>query len=237
MRFARRIGTDRPVLSFLAAALVAYLVLVGAMTMLGLFLTKVLLSLGGFSAWDEGISEWLANHRTPSLENASWIGSTLAGGLVIPCVIAFFVVTFLALHRWRLAAFVLFAVVLESGAYRLTSLIVPRERPSVPRLEHLPVDASYPSGHTAASLALYGGLLLLLISRLQSKAIAVVAWLGIVAVPLFVAWARLYRGMHHFTDAVAGVILGVAALVAIVFASRVAGATDGRTHPRSGGAA
>ena len=65
-------------------------------------------------------------------------------------------------RRWRLAAFTLFAICIESGGYRATSLIVHRDRPDVHRLETLPVNASYPSGHTAASLALYGGLLLVL---------------------------------------------------------------------------
>ena len=50
------------------------------------------------------------------------------------------------------------------ASYRATTLVVHRDRPSVPRLEHLPVNASYPSGHTAAAIAVYGGLVLLLTS-------------------------------------------------------------------------
>jgi undecaprenyl-diphosphatase len=222
------------VLTFLVAALGAYVLLVAGMVALGFALTKVLLQIGGVSAWDESVSDWLARHRTPTLEHFSWIGSTLAGGLVIPCVIAFFLAVFLALHHWRLAAFVLFAVAIESGGYRATSLIVPRERPTVPRLESLPVDASYPSGHTAASIALYGGLLLVLISRVRNTALTALAWVFIVAVPLFVGWARMYRGLHHLTDTVAGVLLGIGALVAIVFAVRAAGATSERRDARRG---
>jgi membrane-associated phospholipid phosphatase len=236
-RFSASLGTDRPVLTFLAAALLGYLMVVGAMVALGFALTKILLQIDGVSAWDESVSDWLARHRTPNLEHLSWVGSTLAGGLVIPCVIAFFLVVFLALHRWRLAAFVLFAVAIESGGYRASSLIVPRERPTVPRLESLPVDASYPSGHTAAAIALYGGLLLLLISRVRNTAVTVLAWAFIVAIPLFVGWARMYRGMHHLTDTGAGVLLGIGALVAIVFATRAAGATSERRDAHRRGSA
>ena len=233
-RFSERLGTDRPVLTFLAAVLGGYLLLVGGMVALGFALTKVVLRIGGVSEWDESVSDWLARHRTPNLEHLSWVGSTLAGGLVIPVVIAFFLVVFLALHHWRLAAFVLFAVAIESGGYRATSLIVPRERPSVPRLESLPVDASYPSGHTAASIALYGGLLLLLISRVRNTTLTVLAWAFILAIPLFVAWGRMYRGMHHLTDTGAGVLLGIGALVVIVFAARAAGATSERRDAHRG---
>jgi membrane-associated phospholipid phosphatase len=236
-RFSEWLGTDRPLLTFLAAVLGGYLLLVAGMVALGFALTKILLQIGGVSDWDESVSDWLARHRTPNLEHLSWVGSTLAGGLVIPCVIAFFLAVFLALHHWRLAAFVLFAVAIESGGYRATSLIVPRERPSVHRLESLPVDASYPSGHTAASIALYGGLLLLLISRVRNTTLTVLAWVFILTVPLFVGWARMYRGMHHLTDTAAGVLLGIGALVVIVFATRAAGATSDRRDAHRRGTA
>jgi membrane-associated phospholipid phosphatase len=41
-----------------------------------------------------------------------------------------------------------------------------------------------------------------------------------IAIPLFVAWSRLYRGMHHVTDTGAGVLMGLAALAVIVFVAR-----------------
>jgi membrane-associated phospholipid phosphatase len=236
-RFSEWLGTDRPILTFLAAAVIGYLLVVGAMVALGLALTKIVLRIDGVSDWDESVSDWLARHRTPNLEHLSWAGSTLAGGLVIPCVIAFFLVAFLALHRWRLAAFVLFAVAIESGGYRVASWVVPRERPTVHRLESLPIDASYPSGHTAASIALYGGLLLLLISRVRSATLTILIWPVIVAIPLFVGWARMYRGMHHLTDTAAGVLLGIGALVVIVFATRAAGATSERRDSHKRGTA
>ena len=61
------------------------------------------------------------------------------------------------MRRWLLAAFILFVVAVESATYRVTSWIVERERPDVERLEGLPVDASYPSGHTAAAVACTAG--------------------------------------------------------------------------------
>jgi membrane-associated phospholipid phosphatase len=231
-RFSQRLETERPVLVFLAALLLGYAALVGVMVAMGFLLTKVLLPIGGFAAWDEGINDWLAEHRNPTLEHLSWIGSTLAGGLVIPVVVGALLVVFLARHNWRLAAFTLFVISVESGAYRVTTLFVHRDRPTVHRLESLPVDASFPSGHTAASLALYGGLLLLLMTRVRRLSVTVVATVLIVAIPLFVAWARMYRGMHHFTDSVAGVLLGLGALSVAVFAARAAGAAADRRDRR-----
>jgi membrane-associated phospholipid phosphatase len=231
--FSRHVGADRPIAVFLAAVALGYAALVALMVGVGLALTQLLLPIGGFAAWDESINRWLADRRDPTLEHLSWIGSTLAGGVVIPTVVGAFLVMFLAFRRWRLAAFVLFVICVESGAYRATTLLVHRERPEVDRLESLPVDASYPSGHTAASLALYGGLLLMLASHARRTSVTVAACGLLVAIPLFVAWARMYRGMHHLTDSVAGLLLGVGALVVTVFAARAAGAAAGRRDARA----
>lgn len=231
--FSRHVGTDRPVAVFLAAVALGYAALLALISGVGLVLTKLLLPIGGFAAWEESINRWLADHRDPTLEHLSWIGSTLAGGVVIPVVVGALLVVFVALRRWRLAAFVLFVICIESGAYRATTLIVHRDRPEVDRLESLPVDASYPSGHTAAALALYGGLLLILASRARRTSVTVAACGLLVAIPLFVAWARMYRGMHHLTDSLAGLLLGAGALMVTVFAARAAGAAADRRDARA----
>ena len=219
-RFSMLVGPENPVRVFIVGLLVGYALLVTAMVFLGLCLIHLVLPFGGLAQADEDVSAWLADNRSPGQEHLSWIGSTLAGGLVIPLVIGLCLVCFLVTRRWLLAAFVLFVVALESGTYRATSLIVPRDRPDVDRLESLPVDASYPSGHTAASIALYGGLLLLLASRIDNRARRTSALLAGVAIPVFVGWARMYRGMHHITDVGAGVLMGLGALAILVFVAR-----------------
>jgi undecaprenyl-diphosphatase len=90
-------------------------------------------------------------------------------------------------------------------------------------LESLPVNASYPSGHTAAAIAVYGGLALLITSRISSLAPRVFIWLIAVAIPVYVAFARMYRGMHHPLDVLGGVVIGIAALTAMVLVSRATG--------------
>ena len=219
-RFANLVGPTNPVRVFVVGLLVGYALLVTAMVFLGLVLIHVVLPLGGLDEADADLSRWLADNRTPTQEDLSWVGSTLAGGHVIPAVIGLCLAFFLLTRRWLLAAFVLFAVALESATYRVTSMIIDRDRPDVERLEQLPVHDSYPSGHTAASIALYGGLLLLLASRIESVAFRTAAALVGIAIPLFVGWSRMYRGMHYVTDAGAGVLMGLGALALIVFVAR-----------------
>jgi membrane-associated phospholipid phosphatase len=128
-------------------------------------------------------------------------------------------------RRWRLAAFAVFSLAVESATYRATTLVVHSHRPTVARLEHLPVDATYPSGHTAAALAVYGGLALLMTSRFTDVAFRVFAWTVVLAVVVFVATTRMYRGMHHPLDVAGGIFVGIAALTVVVFACRAAAAS------------
>ena len=222
-RFAETLDGRHPVTVFLAAAVVGYVLLAGASVALGLFLTKVLLHIDGVASADGRFVGWLVAHRSSSLTEASLIGSIMAGGVVIPTLVGLVAVALACLRRWRIAAFLIAAIAIEAATYRLTIAFVHRDRPHVVRLEHLPVHASYPSGHTAASIAVYCGLALVLASRFRSVWFRLPCWTLALAVPPFVAWARMYRGMHHPLDSAAAVLIGAAAVLIALFAARAAG--------------
>ena len=50
----------------------------------GLLLTELLVPVDGFEKWDNDLNRWLAERRSAVLTDLSWLGSTVAGGLVIP---------------------------------------------------------------------------------------------------------------------------------------------------------
>ena len=84
---------------------------------------------------------------------------------------------------------------------------------------------SYPSGHVGASTALYLCFTLLAL-RIERVACAGPYTASASTAPLLVAFARLYRGMHHVSDVAAGVVVGVAcALLAYGWYRHRAGAT------------
>jgi undecaprenyl-diphosphatase len=224
--FAARIPGRHPVVVFFTAIL-SGLALVATLSVgLGFLVTSVLVHAWGIGGADERVAVWFAAHRDATRGDASLVGSMMAGGVVLPIIAGVLALTFILLRHWRLAAFTVFALGVESASYRITTLVVHRNRPDVARLEHLPVNASYPSGHTAAAIAVYAGLVLLLASRFRNRAFQVFVWTLAVAVPVFVALSRMYRGMHHPLDIAGGMVIGILALVVVVFASRAADAAS-----------
>jgi undecaprenyl-diphosphatase len=224
-RLGSLFGGVHPVLVFLFV-MICGLALIGAVS-IGLgFLVIHVLERGSLGAADERVNVWLAAHRSPGRTDASLIGSIMAGGVVLPIVAGVLALGAAVLRKWRLVGFFLFVLAVESAAYRITTLAIHSHRPRVPRLESLPVNASYPSGHTAAALAVYGGLALVLTSELKNKVVGVIAWLLVVAIVVFVATSRMYRGMHHPFDVAGGIVVGIGALCVLVVACRAAGAAE-----------
>jgi PAP2 superfamily len=89
-------------------------------------------------------------------------------------------------------------------------------------------------GHTAAAMALYGGIILLA----RRRGMGWPVWL-LAAIPLAVGASRLYRGMHHPSDVIAAMVLGTLALVLMhrtVLAEPLAGTAaeaGSATRPRA----
>jgi len=224
------------VLLFCLTLVAGYLLLAAAMVGLGFLLVDVVLPVHAIGHNDEAVNVWLASHRSPGLSDASYVGSMIGD---IPFIPALVIVTALGaalLRRWRLFAFIVGAILVEVGTYRVTSLIVHRQRPTVPRLdpEHLPLNQSFPSGHVAASVVVYGGLALLITAHLRHRGLRLLVWAIAIAVPLIVAASRMYRGMHHPIDAASGALMGLVALVIALFAVRAAGEAARRRSRASG---
>jgi undecaprenyl-diphosphatase len=228
-RFAAALGDRHPALVFALALLSGLLVLLVASILLGLFVVNVLVSDSGIGlgGMDESVNQTLADHRSGTLTTIAEIGSQL-GTTVLVTLVVLIAIACVVTRRWRLGAFAVFALLVESATYYVTSFAVPRERPSVPRLEKLEPDTSYPSGHTAASVAVYAGLVLLLTSRFTSSLSKALAWAGAILLVTFVALSRMYEGMHHPLDVAGGVLVGSGAILVALFACRAAGAAAER---------
>jgi membrane-associated phospholipid phosphatase len=215
-------GAGHPFWTYVCGVLLSFVVIAALSISAGVLVTHLLLQSHWIAGGDERFVRFLARHRSGSLTEASLVGSIIAGGVVLPIIAAVAAVIAAVTRHWRVAGFLLFALALESGSYRATTLVVHRHRPEVHRLESLPVNVSYPSGHTAASIAVYWGIALLLTSRISNRTARICIWTVAALIPVYVAFSRMYRGMHHPLDIGGGLLIGIAALAAMVFVTRAA---------------
>lgn len=194
-------------------------VMCAILTGLGLSLTEGLLS-GPLGHWDESVNDWFFLHRSPSVSAVAHIGSTIGGTGWIVAVAAICVIAFLLVAWRREAGFLVVALAVEVSVFLLTTLLVARERPTVPQLEASPPTSSFPSGHTAAAIALYVGLALVLTPHVRRRWVGAIVWFVAIVIPVFVAVSRIYAGMHHVTDVAGSVVLGAGALATATIAVR-----------------
>jgi undecaprenyl-diphosphatase len=196
-----------------AVAFACYVALVAMALALGALVTNFVVG-GAIGRADLDVARWFADQRTPTGNDLSQVGSYL-GETVTVVVGALVLLTVLAWRRhWPLFAFVAVAFTLEPLVYLVTTDVISRERPAVPRLEHLIVSDSFPSGHTAAAVVLYGSLAVVVWAETRRSLWRVVTMILLVVGPLVVATSRVYRGMHNPTDVLAGALLGAGCLAA-----------------------
>ena len=116
---------------------------------------------------------------------------------------------FVITRRWRAPLVIATVLVGEVLIFLAASAVVGRTRPPVPHLDAvLPPTSSFPSGHTAAAICLYGAIAALVLRGTRAWWRWVVLAVA-VAVIVGVAFARLYRGAHHPTDVLASVAFAV----------------------------
>jgi membrane-associated phospholipid phosphatase len=109
---------------------------------------------------------------------------------------------------WRSAAAPGAALALETACFVGSAALVGRPRPhGVWRPEQPHATSSFPSGHTAAAVALHTTLADL-VDRHGLRGSRALGPLLRYVIPGGIAFSRIYRGQHHVSDTVAGVLLG-----------------------------
>lgn len=98
----------------------------------------------------------------------------------------------------------------------LLKLILRRDRPVTEYVEHMFLDTfSFPSGHAAGSVPVFGLVAYLLLQTGSAWGIA--AALLIAVLTFLIGVSRVYLGAHYASDVLGGWVVGFAGLATIIF--------------------
>jgi undecaprenyl-diphosphatase len=165
---------------------------------------------------DRAGATWLEDRRTPTWNTLTDYGSMLSDTFVKAILVALVGgAMILAWRRWHDGVFLALAVTLEATIFVISSFIVDRDRPPVDHLDAPAPSGSFPSGHTAAAVAFYAGLLVVVCWHTRNRIVRSIFAVIAVTAPLIVGGSRVWRGMHHPLDVIAGILLGLAALYVV----------------------
>jgi membrane-associated phospholipid phosphatase len=192
-----------PVLIMAAAALFCILVFA--------FLALELQA-GGLTGFDSALSDWVRAGMNPGLTRLMILVTGMGGFKFITTLTALAVITLFALRRWGEGLGVAFASLISWRLFLYLKLVFQRPRPELPHLAPA-TGYSFPSGHAAVTAALFI-ILALVYAHRSGRRSGRAAMLVAALLVLLVGISRVYLGVHHPSDVVAGWAQG--ALVALV---------------------
>jgi len=198
---------------------------------IGLVITSSSLS-SRIAGWDGSLERWVQLHRTATLNSGTDLGSILGGTGTILLVAGISVGVLVLRRLWYGAAFLGMGLFIGFTTFLATTTVIDRPRPAIVPLDPIPVTSSFPSGHTGAAIVTYVGLAMVISSRVRRAAITIPIWIVAVLLPIYVGLSRVYRGMHHPTDVLASVVLGLGAISFALLAVRATAMVADRRRPR-----
>lgn len=221
---ARRLSPHRfvglPLLLMVVAALYVVVLMVGVVATV---LT------GQIGAFDQFVSDWIAQYRTDALVAVfRWV--THLGGTETLTAVSLVATGFLWVHHRR--GFIIPLWVAIAGSQAMTWLgkyAFSRPRPEfVTAVEvHSP---SFPSAHASGAMAVYGFIAYALTRNLRRALprFYLAYWMAVLVV--LIGFSRIYLGVHYASDVLLGFLLGIFWLL-VAFAIHEYGRDRARRQP------
>jgi membrane-associated phospholipid phosphatase len=192
------------------------LVVEGVLACVGLLafvlLAEAFVGGGQVVSFDDNVSRSVAGGLPPGVEWAARLVTWLGGAVGTAVVTAASMVVLWRASRRLDALFVGASVVGITITVAILKAVYERARPDTGSPIRLPHSYSFPSGHAATAVVLYGALGLLLAERARSR-LRAAGWLvAAVVVALAIGWSRVLLNVHFVSDVLAGFAVGLAFL-------------------------
>jgi membrane-associated phospholipid phosphatase len=160
--------------------------------------------------FDRAANQTVQNHAAEPVTGWAFVLTALGSTYVLIAVALSAALGLVLRGRWRAAVALVVAYVVTDVTVALVKLIVSRPRPDESLTEA--GGFSFPSGHSAMSMVVYGCLAFALarvVRGFPRVAFALVGGLLVVAIGL----SRIYLGVHYPSDVIAGWTTGAAILI------------------------
>ncbi len=132
---------------------------------------------------------------------------TFLGSTIFIVFLSIVLVIFFFIKKKKNCSFIIaLVIILSTIVNNVVKIIIRRKRPTVLALV-VEKSFSFPSGHTMASVSLYGILIYLVSKSNLNKKIKVSLITFLILIPLLVALSRIYLGAHFATDVIGAMLL------------------------------
>lgn len=138
----------------------------------------------------------------------TFLGSTLF--IILLCI--FFFLLFIFLKKKNIGIIISSVLIISTIFNNLLKIIFCRVRPDVIKLVH-ESSYSFPSGHTMASVSMYGILIYILLKSNINKKLKVCLITFLSILPILVGLSRVYLGAHFISDIIGGFLVSIILLL------------------------
>jgi undecaprenyl-diphosphatase len=169
--------------------------------------------------FDENVRAAIHQYASPSL-TIFMRGITLLGSMEVLLPAVLIVLTVLLVREKRYEAIVS-SVTMAGGVIlnMVLKLSFHRARPDPFFDLATPASYAFPSGHALLALCFYGVMARISSDSLNSRELRWMVWIGAVCLILLIGLSRIYLGVHHASDVLAGyaaAIVWISAVTMIV---------------------
>lgn len=158
------------------------------------------------TVFENGVYTLLAGYINPTLTSVTIAVTNMGSFLVVAAIVA----ALLALPFTRIS----FGIPVAAGAGIAAGLnivlktVISRDRPDILRLV-TETGYGFPSGHAMNNAALYTMIILIVFRLTKSNKIRIPVLIGGIAITFLIGVSRIYLGVHHTGDVLAGWIMGI----------------------------
>lgn len=183
-------------------------------TLLVLFIINSMLVINNkFTNIDDSVHNFVmrfySEMTTKFMKVFTFLGSTPF--IILLCVLVFVILIYKKQKEYAYKCMGI--LVISTLINNIVKVIVRRPRP-----EYITVvenTFSYPSGHTMASVTLYGFLIYFILKSKISKTYKIIFSVILGIIPVLVGISRIYLGAHYFSDVFGGALLSIMLLSSI----------------------